>query len=164
MKKFIQKSNFLSACCELADRYEYEILCLRNNKDPIKIGKIDYYDDLLLISLETCESLNYRLITFGSTNYLTPMNRISKETNVPVEVINKSYHFKQIHYQLFTSFGIIPETAFDIFRRIESARNQMAELQTVNTEYSKEICEFLLTKGIPELKKIHTSSDSSDFR
>jgi len=164
MKEFMRKSNFLSACCELADKYGYEILCLRNDKDPIKIGKIDYYDDFLFVSLETCETLDYRLITFGSTNYLTPMDRISRETNVPAEVINKNYYSKQIDYRLLTSFGITPESAFDIFRRIERSRNNLADLQKNNSEYSKEISEFLLTKGIPELNRVPRSSDYRDFR
>jgi hypothetical protein len=163
IKELIKKTNFISACCELTDREGYEILYLKHGQDPLKIGKINFIEDLSFVYLETLEEINYRLIVIGSTNYLSPMMQASKEIPVPWDFINKNYCSPHIGYELLTSFGSISESAFDIYRRIELERYRLKSLQDKDTLHREQIKQFLKITGIPELNKVPRSSDHRHF-
>jgi hypothetical protein len=163
IKKLIKKTNFISACCELADREGYEIIYLKYGQDPFKVGKINLIEDLSFVYLETLEEINYRLIVIGSTNYLSPIMQASKDIPVPWDLISKNYRSSHIGYELLTSFGSISESAFDIYRRIELERYRLKELQNKDIVHREKIKSFLESTGIPELKKLSRSSDYRHF-
>jgi hypothetical protein len=163
IKDLIKKTNFISACCELADREGYEILYLKHGQDPFKVGKINLIEDLMFVHLETLEEINYRLIVIGSTNYLSPLMQASKQIPVPLELINKNYCSPHVNYELLTSLGSISESSFDIYRRIELERYRLKSLQDKDTHHREQIKQFLKTTGIPELNKLPRSSDRRHF-
>jgi hypothetical protein len=161
MDNYHRNLNFITACCELSEKYDYDIILINGSKPPMRIGCVKYVSNLNFVELEVCKELNYRAIIIGNY-YLTPSptTQAFQNGHSTFKVIN-SLFITDISPNRIDRFGEKLSSPFDFLNYIEMSRKYLEKEQTETKINLTSIINFMNAEGIPWVKKIPKFYDSS---
>lgn len=163
IKDYQRNSNFLSACIELRENYGYEILYLKRNRLPIKVGKLKHLDKLSSVELEVCLAANFKVIIINNDYQPhSPFNKLEMDGIASGELLKK-YFIAKIDPIKIDGYGSKVSNSFDFLRWIERERAYLEGKQKDSGEDFSSIAKYIDKEIRPYLQTLITSSDERDF-